>query len=401
MTRMGTRVNERTVRPPGPGMIGRLSVAAAFLWAGLAAAQAVSTAAEPPTAANVFERRVPFQRWPRLGPKAVGLLVARRSAWGHAGRLAIVAPAEGPGGGGGDFFQLYVEGRSAGSFTLPAEDPGPNVSRRSRPVQLQDGGVVTWEKWLSPGMVPELKAAAQLVRVTVNGGKGFYGDGALYSDVEALDGTSEYPIVVARAMDEAKARWDRHLAAQRVALDRVLEEERRRVEAEIAEEARRELDAGTPTPPRPPGGEEDHTGHGERVRAEVAPSRAQARYGPDEKVVWAGFFPSWRDDPGELSVLFAFRHTRQRVRAWRELQSMRCPPGAPCLPPRMGTFSQTRAHGAAVALAVTFDRTGKAVREEPFPAVAFQPEIPGALPTRARETWHPPPTVQPPRVPAH
>jgi hypothetical protein len=302
---------------------------------------AISAASQdsPDTAANVFERRVPVQRHPRLGPKAVGLLLSRWSAWGRAGLLTVLSPSlsKEP-----DLLQLYVEGRSPGG-------------------------------WRVSGPVPPLKAA-QLVRVTVNGGKGYFGDGATYTDVEVVDGTPGAPIAVTRAMDEAKARWDRYFAAQKGAFDRMLDEGRRRVEAEIAEDARNPPDAGT---------------------LEGRAARARAKWEPDQETVWGGYFPSWRDDPGELTVLFGHRITRQRIRQWQEMQFVHCPPGAPCMPPMIGVSSDAKWHGAAVAYAVTFDRVGKVIKEEPFPPVVFLP-IAGPPYSPLRE-WRLPPTVQPPR----
>lgn len=308
----------------------------------------------PVTAANVYERRVPVQRWPRLGPKAVGLLMSRASPWGHAGYLTMLSPSQGK---ELDALQLYVEGRSPGVFKFA-------------------------------GPLPPLKPA-QLVRVTVNGGKGYFGDGATYSDVEVLDGTPGTPIVLTRAMDEAKARWDRYFAAQKSAFDRVLDEDRRRVEAEIAEAEAHPPDAGPPRPPPSMHGMDIQPGQ------KFAMSKGASKWEPDQETVWGGFFPSWRDDPGEFTVLFAHRVSRQRIRQWMEMQVHHCPPGAPCVPPHMGVSSESKYHGAAIAYAVTFDRAGNVIQEEPFPPVAFHPLV--GPPSSVLPSWHPPPTVQPPR----
>lgn len=375
-----TRMDEFTARSRGPLRAMRRSLAVLLLWSGLAAAQGEPEAPEPTNAATVFDERVPFQRWPRLGPKAVGLLMVRGSPWGYAGALA----PSGPRSYGDERFQLYVEGRSAGSFMLPARGTGPNISERPKPVELPDGGMVRAVMWLAQGTVPELKAAGYLVRVTVNGGKGFYGDGALYSDLEVLDGTAQYPIVIARAMDEAKARWDRYRASQKGRLDQMLDLGRRKVEWEISIEEERKHRPGAAPPPYDP--------EAGALPPGVAPSRAQAKWGPDQETVYAGFFPSWRDDPGELSLLFSQRLVRERRRSYRHMQVHHCPPGAPCLPPRMETMTEQKTHGAAIAFAITFDRSGKVIREEPFPPVQAGPPVgrqPGDRP------WQLPPTVQP------
>ena len=273
---------------------------------------------------------------------------------------------------------------------MPARGTGPNVSEPSKPVELPDGGAVRAVMWLAQRTIPQLKAAAHLVRVTVNAGEGFYGDGALYSDLEVLDGTAEYPIVIARTMHEAKARWDRYRAAQQGAFNRVMEEGRRRIEADVAATYRRDPEV----PEVRPYGPSDPEG---RLPPGVAPSRAKARFGPDRDTVYAGFFPSWRDDPGELSLLFGHQLFRERSRSFREMQIPTCPPGAPCLHPMMVTTTEQKTHGAAIAYAITFDRNGKVIREEPFPPVPVEPPSTARRNARMTQPWKPPPTVQPPR----
>jgi hypothetical protein len=279
---------------------------------------------------------VPFQVWPAHGGQTVGLLVVNQSRWGPTilWTRYLRAPRK-PEGPGDPCYLYFADGKSANALYFPSKDgrDGTNFmpswtvplpgGKRSPPI-----GVAM----MCPS-IPNphgLTADAHLVRLEVNGGAGAAPDlHFIATRVEVLDGSSAYPIVPARALDQARARFDRFVAARLRA---------------------RALAIPAAAPPR-------HAAIGR-----VPP------FGRIIESAQEGLFPTWDDAKGELSALFIRRVSRTRTRRYRALITPDCPPGAPCVPPHEDWIEDQVGASVDLAMRVVFDRTGTLVAEAYYDA---------------------------------
>jgi hypothetical protein len=309
----------------------RLSLILALLLAACGAAPARE--AVPPRSlvarpAGPLLDRVPFQQWPRLPARTVGLLVAYDSPYGEligwTRSLRRLEPE--PRRRDNHRYYFVTDGMSPqATYFTARRGEGENFMPEWSLGTVAEGtmrfhGVAMFAPRRNPY---GLRAPAHLVEVEVNRGAGAPpGLHFVATDVTVLDGTSAYPIVVDDALTEARRRFDHEL-----------------------ETGGRELAAAL---------------------AAAARLRGGAPFGPETTTTWEGVFPTWLQQERRLRVFFYRAVVVTSTK--RELVTIapRCPLRAPCMPPHPEEVLRVRGHGVERGLEVDFDDQGRASDERVY-----------------------------------
>lgn len=272
--------------------------------------------AEPATkpATGLVERFIAWQR-PALGAEIVGVLLPVQPKWAPALTASSgPRPLQGP-----DSFPVL----GPGSWLLYAEGAEPRLPH------------------IEPAAFKPFGDAA-LIRAQARPWSQYPDPRFVVTGFEVLDGSKEYPIRVAKALDEARSRFDEHIAEHQPAVSKTLGE-------------------GLPTAPIRDVGPQLH----ESKRKPPLPGEEPA-FGPIEDRVDEGVFPAWFAKENELRVLFVRRVTRAQTRARWYPDDRPCRRGAPCMPPRPYWSTQEKGLSMLIGYRVVFDRKGEIVSEEHF-----------------------------------
>jgi hypothetical protein len=294
--------------------------------AGTGVDAAAAPAAPPPAAAADGEPRrapavdLPAGRFvatpPALPARREGLLITRPSRWGRLFELG--SPAGSPGGHGTYWF---VADGSAWAVYFASKGEGVNFLHDWQ--VAVPGGVERFDAAMYRPATADpwgLDDEAHLVAVEVNGGRGAPSwPHFVITGLQPLDGTVD----ASDALDDARARWQRHLADSTAALA-----------AELQRAARQ------PVGPPLPGAES------ERI---------------DE-----AFFPAWDAQARVLRVL----HVRRVVRT-----TLRVDPAPPCQRmskrPCRGPIEIRHGYGVEIGLEVGYGAGGALVTQTAFGPTAM------------------------------
>lgn len=271
-----------------------------------------------PPRPSLLDDEIPYQLWPPLPGRQVGLLISGGSRWGsNAGWMR----------------QVYEEGRGAGrtTYLFVVDRQSPRALYFTAKQGEGYNFLPSWEVPLPEGKTARYDAAmhypgsgsalglveqAHLVELEINDGRGT--PGTLHfvaTEVAVLDGSDDYPIVSARALDDAAARWRAFADAQQGAIDDALRD----------------------------------AGRGEPQVAET-------------------FFVTWLEHDARLRAVF-YRRVARTTRTEREVTG-HCPPGAPCARDVEVTI---RGEAVELALIVEYDVHGARVGTEEHPPVRMHP----------------------------
>jgi hypothetical protein len=274
-------------------------------------------------AERLLPKKVPFQRWPVLPGKQVGLLVASVSPLGaSAGWMRALTPVKPTPTRAA--YHFFTDGQSPWAVYFKSEAGRGENFLKGWGVPLPGGKQALFDAAMflpSTKNAWGLHADAHLVEVTVNGGKGAAsGLHFVATKVRVLDGTKGYP-VAAQMLADARARFDAHIAAQEVPLKQ-----------QMALAARK---SGTPL-------------------------------GPETEQVLESFFPTWLNAERQLHVLHVRRVVRSSSKVERVRVVHRCPPGAPCMPPHEQEQRVVRGYGVDVGMELVYDAGGQLLKVQPY-----------------------------------
>jgi hypothetical protein len=285
-------------------------------------------------------RRAPFQQWPTLQARAVGLLVQYDSPYGRlvgwTRGLRRLEDTRFP--SSNSRYYSATDGASPWAMYFASQGEGHNVLRHWQ-VTIPQG------RWASFPLVamyePQtrnpygLHAPAHLVEVEVNGGQGAApGVHFVATGCRVLDGTRRYPIVVADALAAARRRFDEVLARDRSAVAAAL------------------------------------------ARAASAPGAEP--YGPTTTLTHEGVSPTWLRESQRLRVLF---YRAVTATSFKSEPAPIAGDGSSPGPwrPRPGPITRTRTHGVELGLEVEFDQRGRMVAERVYAPTPLSREALQAL----------------------
>jgi hypothetical protein len=292
----------------------------------IAAARAPASCPSEGPATGLLAAKVPFQEWPVLSAKQVGLLLTVRSPWGvDVGWTRLLRSAEDGRNEDWGNYLFTFGGHSPWALYFASHGEGVHFLKQWRvPLPDKTSWVVDAAMQRPGAGAPwGFSAPAHLVEVEVNGGQGAASNlHFVATKARILDGTSEYPIVSSRALDDARLRFDAWRDACGAAIDEAFSEAAR-------------------SPSGPP-------------------------VGPEKETAYEAIAPTWDAGAAELRVPFFRRVVRASERTERKMVVHACPPGAPCLPPREEMVTTRHGYGVEIAYEAAYDREGKLVATHAF-----------------------------------
>ena len=269
------------------------------------------------------------QHWPVRAGRLRGLLVASGAQdWG-----ATLNWSGGVGAGRGEY-QFFAEGASAVAIYFASEGEGISFLREWSVPTPAGSAAFDAAQFLPETPNPwGLSRSAHLVEVELNGGRGGQGIHSVITDAQLLDGSVEYPIVVEESLLLARARFERWLALQEQARERLVREQR-----------------------------------------SALPEGFAVKRSRERTMLW----PSWYDERGELEVLMAYTRREIAVGPERRSEERPCPPCpcdprhgcAPCVQcvpdPHPRLVRDRRSLFLSVAAQYRFDRNGTLLHERRY-----------------------------------
>lgn len=310
---------------------------------------------------------LPFQRWSPLPGKVVGLLVADPGPWGWTIGWAYGSgpinesgsPIFGTGLGGkrepDPRYVFYFAGGSAQALYFLSDGEGVNfLAQPHNP--LWGANSAAGIAMLAPGIRNRfgLDGPAHFVRLEVNGGQGAKSDvHFIATSVEVLDGKGGHPDP-GPIFEQAHALHLREVTMRGQQIENALSDAWSKA---IASPYPEPCAGDHPPPP---------------VNAQVGPKP----FGPFTRKVTEGFFPSWHERDGKLTVRYVRRITTEATRkTFGYLCPAHCPPGAPCRPSPFGWMElpDRRSAGVEVGTELTFNREGTLTARRVLPPVRIDP----------------------------
>lgn len=282
---------------------------------------AAGFAREP--AKKLLTTKIPYQEWPALPGRTIGLMAALSPSWGpNPGWTRQPWPVE-RGRGGNAWWYFMSGGHSPwASYWDHRDDPAAKVQLDQWQVPLADGTIARYDAvqyQLGERNPWGLSDEAHLVEIEINDGRGSKPSYLHFviTDARVVDGSDAYPIRVADTLRDARKRWDAYVAAEEQTVAARLDEANRAA-------------AGEP-------------------------------YGEETTEAQEAVFPTWDADRAELRVLF-YQQVMRSSHRFEPVQSRHCPEGAPCMrePERPEVLRRT--YGVELGLELVWDRRGKLVR---------------------------------------